>query len=84
MKTNYHLTLDLHGRRREEALRLVGSQLYSARNRGRSLLGVHGCGNGVLRQAVRELAAGCPLVREIWFGEEYNLPGGSGVTAIFL
>ena len=80
----FDLTLDLHGMERDRALRLVQSHLYCGKNRGKSILIIHGCGNGVLRTAVRQFASECQLVRECWEGELYNLPGNAGVTAVFL
>ncbi len=71
--------VDLHGLTADQAVQRLRSALAAA-PAGRTLLVVHGKGQGILRQRVRAFLRGQSAVREIRPGEEAGLPGGDGVT----
>ena len=76
-------TLDLRGRRKDEALQKLDTWLDQAVLTGQQQLRiVHGKGNGVLREAVRSLLAKYHFVRDV----QSDLPeqGGDGVTLVAL
>ena len=77
-------SIDLHGRRPDAALEYLRRAVESGRYRGKALEVIHGQGRGVLREQVREWARRSSCVREVWTGEDYFLPGGGGVTVLFL
>jgi DNA mismatch repair protein MutS2 len=76
-------TLDLRGQRAEEAVANLQKYLDEA-----LLLGVgevkilHGKGNGILREIIREQLRGNPEVKK--FRDEHIERGGSGITVVFL
>ncbi len=78
------VALNLHGFHPDAAMERLRRAVEGGGYRGRSLEVIHGCGRGVLRDRVREWAAKSPRVRQIWPGEDYFLPGGGGVTVLFL
>ncbi len=75
------ITIDLHGLTVDEALRRLQGPLYS--NRFRSIRVVHGRGSGALKNAVRAALRDCPLVRQVIYGEDLNIPGRDGVTLVY-
>ncbi len=76
--------IDLHGFYPEAAMYRVQKAVETRENLGKSILIVHGYGQGVLRQQVREYLRNSPLVTKVCPGEEFFLPGGGGVTLVFL
>jgi DNA mismatch repair protein MutS2 len=74
-------TLDLRGARVDEALELLDQYLDQAAvaQAGRVTI-VHGHGSGALRDAVREVLSGHPLVREWRPGERGE--GGDGASVV--
>jgi DNA mismatch repair protein MutS2 len=75
------LELDLRGRRAEEALALTEQYLSDAYLSGLPWVNIiHGKGYGVLKQVVRELLAGHPLVQSFRTGEIAE--GGDGITVV--
>jgi DNA mismatch repair protein MutS2 len=75
------LELDLRGRRAEEALALTERYLSDAYLSGLPWVHIiHGKGYGVLKQVVRELLAGHPLVQSFRTGEISE--GGDGITVV--
>ncbi len=76
-------SLDLRGARVEEALELLDRYIDQAATAevGRVTV-IHGHGSGALRDAVRELLAAHPLVREFRPGERGE--GGDGATIVSL
>ena len=76
-------SLDLRGARVEEALEALDRYLDDAAVAGLgSVTIIHGLGTGALRDAVREVAAGHPLVRSARPGERGE--GGDGATVVTL
>jgi len=76
-------SLDLRGARVEEALHLLDQYLDDAVHAGASRVTVvHGHGSGAMRDAVREMLSGHPLVREWRPGEQGE--GGDGATVVSL
>lgn len=80
-RSSCDITIDLHGLTVDEALRRLHGPLYS--NRFRSIKVIHGRGSGALKNAVRDFIRGCPLVQQVIYGEDLNLPGRDGVTLIY-
>ena len=76
-------SLDLRGARVEEAVELFGRYLDDAALAGLDkVVIIHGMGTGALRDAVREAAAGHPLVKTLRPGERGE--GGDGATIVNL
>jgi DNA mismatch repair protein MutS2 len=76
-------SLDVRGARVEEAIELVDRYLDQAATAGQGRITViHGHGSGALRDAVRDLLSGHPLVREWRPGERGE--GGDGATIVSL
>lgn len=79
---NFDDTLDLHGMSADDALREVERFVYSLPGR-KSLAIIHGRGDGILKQTIRDALRGNLCVEDVLFGEDYNLPGGDGVTVVY-
>ncbi|MDD3117498.1 MAG: Smr/MutS family protein [Victivallaceae bacterium] len=75
------ISLDLHAMTVDDALRRLNTMLYSSRIR--SIRVIHGRGTGTLRGAVRKHLKECPMVREVIYGEDMNIPGRDGVTLVY-
>ena len=76
-------SLDLRGARVDEALDLFGRYLDDAALAGlEKVLIIHGMGTGALRDAIRDTAAGHPLVKGVRAGERGE--GGDGATIVTL
>lgn len=82
-KLNFKQDLDLRGMRGEEAINAVtyfiDDAILVGMNRVRIL---HGKGNGILRQLIREYLATIPNV--VGFRDEHIQFGGSGITVVDL
>jgi len=83
VKTNYDIEVDLHGMTYDEAVRKLESVIYFEPT-GRSILIIHGVGGGVLRNKIREYIRNNSFINDYYYGEELNLPGGFGVTVVYL
>lgn len=83
-KLHADLTLNLHGLTADAALWRVRRTLETGHYRGKTILLIHGFGQGKIREAVRSWAANSTLVKTVWPGEDFFLEGGGGVTALFL
>ncbi len=82
-KLRFSPELDVRGKRVEEALREVTAFLDEAVMVGEhSLRIIHGKGNGILRQTIRDYLAAHELVAR--FGDEHVDRGGAGVTLVEL
>ena len=77
----YDMELDLHGCTREDALYKL--DMHIGKNPGVSIMVIHGKGDGIVKAAVRQYVSESKLVREIYYGENLNIPGGDGVTVIY-
>jgi dsDNA-specific endonuclease/ATPase MutS2 len=76
-------SLDLRGARVEEAMEMLDQYLDDATHAGAARLTViHGHGSGAMRDAVRAMLSGHPLVREWRPGDRGE--GGDGATVITL
>ncbi|MGW8314109.1 MAG: endonuclease MutS2 [Bacteroidales bacterium] len=75
--------IDLRGKRADEAMELVVDFLDEAIMVGaRELRILHGKGNGILRQLIREYLHTVDLVE--WYGDEHVDRGGAGITLVRL
>jgi DNA mismatch repair protein MutS2 len=78
---NFKPEIDIRGVRGEEALNLVRDLIDNALIvQHRNLRILHGKGNGILRQLVREYLATCGVVKT--FRDEHVEFGGSGITVV--
>lgn len=75
--------IDLRGKRADEAMELVVDFIDEAiMVSARELRILHGKGNGILRQLIREYLHSVDLVE--WYGDEHVERGGAGVTLVKL
>jgi DNA mismatch repair protein MutS2 len=75
--------IDLRGKRADEAMELVVDFIDEAiMVNARELRILHGKGNGVLRQLIREYLQSVDLVE--WYGDEHVDRGGAGITIVRL
>ncbi len=75
--------VDLRGLRKEEALKILENFVDKAlMNNATHLNILHGKGNGVLRQAVRQKLREYSAIKKIWHPEQQQ--GGDGVTLVSL
>ena len=81
VRTNFDIKMDLHGYTAEEAIAELEEELFASESE--SILIVHGKGNGILRQRIRAFLARCDDLT-VEYGETANIPGGDGVTAVYL
>jgi DNA mismatch repair protein MutS2 len=73
--------IDLRGKRADEAMEIVVDFIDEAIMVGaRELRILHGKGNGVLRQLIREYLHTVDLVE--WYGDEHVDRGGAGITIV--
>ena len=78
---NFKPEIDIRGVRGEEAVNLVRDLVDNAiMVRHRHLRILHGKGNGILRQLVREYLATCGVVKT--FRDEHVEFGGAGITVV--
>ncbi|MDO5552526.1 MAG: NfeD family protein [Planctomycetia bacterium] len=77
-------SINLHGLAPDVALLRVRNKCQEPGMKGHTLLVIHGYGQGILRERVRNWGQSSLLVKTMWPGEQYNLPGGGGVTLFFL
>jgi len=75
--------IDLRGKRADEAMEMVVDFIDEAiMVSARELRILHGKGNGVLRQLIREYLQSVDLVE--WYGDEHVDRGGAGITLVRL
>jgi DNA mismatch repair protein MutS2 len=80
-KLNFRPEIDIRGVRGEEALNQVRDLIDNALMvRHRNLRILHGKGNGILRQLVRDYLASTDVVKS--FRDEHVEMGGSGITVV--
>ncbi len=76
-------TVDLRGKRAEEALQIVTKYIdESIACEHKNLRFLHGTGNGILRKIIRDYLQVHPLVK--YFQDEHVEAGGSGITLVEL
>lgn len=78
---NFDITIDLHGYNVDEALSMLEEIFFAEESR--SIMIIHGRGDGILKQAVREFVKDCGYIRDYDFGEDLNLPGADGITVVY-
>lgn len=78
---HYDMEIDLHGKKPEEAVSFLEEMIFA--NESKSILIIHGKGDGVLRKKVREFLDENEYIKMIRPGETNNIPGGEGVTVIY-
>jgi DNA mismatch repair protein MutS2 len=82
-KLNFRAEKDVRGMRADEALTLVSTFVDDALMVGaREVRILHGKGNGILRQLIREYLGSMPLVKA--FRDEHVEFGGAGITVVEL
>ncbi len=82
-KLNFKPDIDVRGQRAEEAIDTITSHLDDAIMCEVSEVKIlHGKGNGILRQLIREMLATMPYVKS--FRDEHIQYGGSGITIVEL
>ena len=80
-RVQFRPDIDLRGKRADEAMDLVVDFIDEAiMVSARELRILHGKGNGVLRQLIREYLHSVDLVE--WYGDEHVERGGTGITVI--
>jgi len=78
---NFRLTIDVRGNRAEEALGLVQKYIDECiMLRVGEVSILHGKGNGILRQIIRDYLQGVPEVKQ--FSDEKLEQGGAGITIV--
>lgn len=82
-KLNFSADIDLRGKRADEAVRILTEFIDEAvMVQVRDLRILHGKGNGILREMVRQQLKASNIVE--WFGDEHADRGGSGITLVKL
>jgi DNA mismatch repair protein MutS2 len=82
-RVQFRPDIDLRGKRADEAMELVVDFIDEAiMVSARELRILHGKGNGVLRQLIREYLHTVDLVE--WYGDEHVDRGGAGITVVRL
>jgi DNA mismatch repair protein MutS2 len=82
-RVNFRPDIDLRGKRADEAMEQVVEFIDEAIMVGaRELRILHGKGNGVLRQLIREYLHTMDLVE--WYGDAHIEQGGAGITVVKL
>ena len=80
-KTNFHQDLDVRGMRGDEALNAVQYFIDDAILVGMPRVRIlHGKGNGILRQLIRQYLSSVPNVTH--YADEHVQFGGSGITVV--
>ena len=78
---NFDITIDLHGYDRATALTLLEETFFSEVSR--SIMIIHGRGDGSLKNAVREFIRRKPHISGYEWGENLNLPGQDGISIVY-
>lgn len=82
-RTNFHQDIDVRGMRGDEALRVVRDFIDDAILVGMPRVRIlHGKGNGILRELIRQYLATEPSVTH--FADEHVQFGGAGITVVDL
>ena len=75
-------TIDFHGKTLDEAIERIDTLIDSGQYK--SILVIHGYGQGILKNGLRRHFDNSRQVREYYSGDELNAVGGDGVTIIYL
>jgi DNA-nicking Smr family endonuclease len=78
---NFDITIDLHGYMVEEAIVMLEEKCFA--EIWHSIMIIHGRGDGVLKNAVREFIRHCSYIKGYDWGEDLNLPGADGISVIY-
>ncbi|MCF6174508.1 MAG: Smr/MutS family protein [Victivallaceae bacterium] len=78
---NFDITIDLHGCVVEEALVMLEERCFVEHSR--SIMIIHGRGDGALKSAVRDFVLQCSDIKDYDWGEDLNLPGTDGITIVY-
>ena len=78
----YDRTVDFHRQTLDEAIYKIDILINSGEYK--SILVIHGYGQGILKSGLRQHFKNCKLVREYYSGDELNAVGGDGVTIIYM
>lgn len=82
-KLHFKPEIDVRGKRGEEAMVMVTELIDEAvMVQARELRILHGKGNGILREMIRQYLKTINLVE--WFGDEHPEAGGAGITIVKL
>ncbi len=82
-KLSFSPAIDVRGKRADEALRTINEFLDEAvMVQAAELRILHGKGNGILRELIREQLSAMDVVE--WYGDEHIERGGSGITLVKL
>ncbi len=82
-RVQFRPDIDLRGKRADEAMEIVVDFIDEAiMVNARELRILHGKGNGILRQLIREYLRSMDLVE--WYGDEHIERGGAGITLVKL
>jgi DNA mismatch repair protein MutS2 len=82
-RISFRPDIDLRGKRADEAMEMVVDFIDEAiMVSARELRILHGKGNGILRQLIREYLHTVDLVE--WYGDEHMERGGAGITIVRL
>ncbi|MCK5135875.1 MAG: Smr/MutS family protein [Bacteroidales bacterium] len=80
-RVQFRPDIDLRGKRADEAMEIVVDFIDEAiMVSARELRILHGKGNGILRQLIREYLHSVDLVE--WYGDEHVDRGGTGITVV--
>jgi DNA mismatch repair protein MutS2 len=80
-RARFRPDIDLRGKRADEAMEMVADFIDEAiMVNARELRILHGKGNGILRQLIREYLHTVDLVE--WYGDEHVDRGGAGITVV--
>lgn len=78
---NFDITIDLHGYMVDDAIAILEERCFSECSR--SIMVIHGRGDGILKHAVRSFLQQCAYIKGYERGEDLNLPGADGITIIY-
>ena len=81
-RSAYGKTVDYHRQALDDVIRKIDSLMNSGLYK--SIMVIHGYGQGILKNGLRTHFKNNRLVREYYSGEELNATGGDGVTVIYM
>ena len=78
----YDKTVDFHRQTLDDAIDKIDILINSGQYK--SIMVIHGYGQGILKNGLRSHFKSSRLVREYYSGDELNAVGGDGVTIIYM